>query len=416
MQPITFVGIDLTDSYPTTSRPVDVAILNAQTGTIEFRDFRWPDRGSKVWPTAVAKAILPFRTEDTVFVVDGPQALAKPGSTTRAAERCLRTPAHTAWKIPAPRSMPFAGYISTSIDFFNALVQSGFRLAELAEADPMLGTLFEAYPGAVWPRLYQGQVPLHSKATREGRDQRTEILKILGCRFVQPGPLTHDQLDAAVCAVLGWRFFYSSVACPVTLIGDIPVYRDANKVLREGRMLAPAVQPRKLPRIAKPLIEPLPSGDTEAELQKCNWVYFAGSARAVSTDTYELADSEGIIARKAFSTAGRPIANVQRIQPGDKILLAYGKGTYRALCSCKIDTPDSPVRHGSYQLPAISAADPVLSRKLRQAGYKDDIDPVLGIYTVIPIREVTDLQDVMCEFQRPSQNTIQEWDRVFPNG
>jgi hypothetical protein len=67
-------------------------------------------------------------------------------------------------------------------------------------------------------------------------------------------------------------------------------------------------------------------------------------------------------------------------------------------------------------LPAISAADPVLSRKLRQAGYKDDIDPVLGIYTVIPIREVTDLQDVMCEFQRPSQNTIQEWDRVFPNG
>lgn len=68
MKPRLFVGIDLTDSYARTPRAVDVAILNAQTGQVVFKQFEWP---------AVAQVVSSIGRDKTVFIVDGPQALAR---------------------------------------------------------------------------------------------------------------------------------------------------------------------------------------------------------------------------------------------------------------------------------------------------------------------------------------------------
>jgi hypothetical protein len=80
--PATFVGIDLTDSYANRPRDVDVAILRAdlETGAadVEFLQFGWPDRNADNWAAVVARAVRAYGCNETVFIVDGPQALAAP--------------------------------------------------------------------------------------------------------------------------------------------------------------------------------------------------------------------------------------------------------------------------------------------------------------------------------------------------
>jgi hypothetical protein len=254
MKPSLLVGIDLTDSYARTPRAVDVATLDAQTGQVVFDEFEWPPEGPG-WAVEVARVVSSLGRDKTVFIVDGPQALARMQNNTRLVERYLRTPGHTPWQVPDPRARPFAGYIRTSINFFSALVTAGFSLAELANAENS-ANMFEAYPGAVWPLWHRCPEPLQSKSTVAGRNQRRAILESVGCNFSNSGELTHDQLDAGVCAALGWRFFIPCADWPVEHVPpptppveeNLAVFRDASGILREGRML--------MPQIASPLKRP----------------------------------------------------------------------------------------------------------------------------------------------------------------
>ena len=434
MVPTTFVGIDLTDSYAGGQRgprAVDVAILNVPTGDLSFGQFSWPAQGAGGWGGRLVNAIQPFRREGTVFVVDGPQALSVPQNGTRDVERYLRTPAHAPWQAPVPGSRPFAGYIKSSIEFFNALVAAGFRLAELGGEDVKLANLFEAYPGAAWPCMYRGAGVLHSKSTVAGRQQRTAILQAFGCNFGNVLNPTHDQLDAALCAVLGWRFFHPEklgnglavelVRPPTPPVAPArAVFRDGGGALREGRMLMPLVAslggpPPKQPP-APPMVPiPQPGPDNGPRPHKCDWVYFAGLARAYRAETYDLAEQEELIVRSVYNRNGLRIPHVSDLTPGQTILLAYGghRAPYHALCWCVIDAPDAPVQHGQDVFQGIEFAHPVISQRLGAAGY--DPDPVLQQFTVIPIREIHDLQEPPLEVPRPiGGNTIWRWNHVYP--
>lgn len=308
MNPETFVGVDLIDCNAKSPRPVDVAILRPTgdgAGVIRFEQFRFTHPTDSAWPMNVVSAVEKFQNGRTVFVVDGPQALAQPPNKTRVVERLLRTPAHTPSEVPLPRSRPFAGYIRTSIDFFNALVLQGFHLADLDGVGQEQVNLIETYPGAAWPRLHSGPSPLRSKSTIEGRKQRTAILEGIGCRFENSKLATHDELDAALCAALGWRWFVPTDGLKVALTGDVQAYRDDFRILREGRMLMPVTSRivERSPSVVSKREAKAPELANDAALPQCDWVYFANTSGTEQTITLELAENSGVIARTAYNEA-----------------------------------------------------------------------------------------------------------------
>jgi hypothetical protein len=75
---------------------------------------------------------------------------------------------------------------------------------------------------------------LGAKASREGRERRRAALEARGLRFPSGELPTHDQLDAALCALLGWLNQTSPEA--VRTVGS-PLTVDVWGWLREGRIL-----------------------------------------------------------------------------------------------------------------------------------------------------------------------------------
>ena len=226
-----FVGWDLTDPFARAPRPVDEAVLDAQ-GHVRFSQRVWPraDAHHALDPHALVEAFAVGPTD--VVVVDGPQALANPGARVRESERRLRAPGRTPDVLPLPGA-PFAGFVRASVLLFSAL-RSHARVPLLDLDTPELShaRLFEAFPGATWRALAVEK--LGAKATPEGRARRQALLEAAGLRFVDGRPCTHDQLDATVCAWLGWLTRTRPGA--VTAVG-LPLTQDADGTLREGRIV-----------------------------------------------------------------------------------------------------------------------------------------------------------------------------------
>lgn len=224
-----FVGWDLTDPFARVPRPVDEAVLDAK-GHVRFSQRVWPraDARHGLDPQALREA-FPVGPGDVV-VVDGPQALANPGTRVRDAERRLRAPGRTPDVLPLPGA-PFAGFVRGSVLLFAAL-RGLAPLLDLDAPEPSHARLFEAFPGATWRTLAVEK--LGGKATPEGRARRQALLEAEGLRFVDGGPCTHDQLDATVCAWLGW--LTRTRPGDITAVG-LPLTRDPDGTLREGRIL-----------------------------------------------------------------------------------------------------------------------------------------------------------------------------------
>jgi Protein of unknown function (DUF429) len=431
MKPETFVGIDLTDAYARNPREADVAILDANTGVVRFKTFAWPLFGAN-WAGDVAHLMQGFRgSTETVYVLDGPQALAEPQNNIRQSEKHLRTPGRTPWQVPQPRTRPFAGYLRSSVELYNALVAGGYQLAELnAEA----ADLYEAYPGAAWPRLHHAADPLQSKSTRIGRQQRRQILELMGCNFPRPN-LSHDELDAALCAALGWRFYYPQNRCDVELAPPptpsvapaLAVFRDQKGILREGRILMPLARRHTQNRADVNANElPVPDGAIQglgAEADEAGspawkdapttWVYFATPAGANQADTYELVENEGAIVRRAYAKCQPPraIPQVRDLQPGDTLLLAYGSdGQYIPLCRCSIGVPDNTPDGFN----ALGIADNAMAQRFVALGYEQP-DPILGVHLYIPVTVDAHIHRRGCTIAKPipAQQTIFTWAQVF---
>jgi hypothetical protein len=233
-----FVGWDLTDPFSRAARPVDEAVVDAK-GRVSFGLRDWPRATARhgLDPAALAEA-FPIGATDVV-VVDGPQALANPGLTMRDAERRMRAPGRTPDTLPVPGA-PFAGFVRGGVLLFAALCTRA-PLLDLDTPDFAKARLFESFPGATWRVLAVEK--LGRKHTPEGRAQRKALLEAGGLRFPEGELPTHDQLDAALCAWLGW--LTRKRPEDVTAVG-LPLTRDADGNLREGRILdrVPAA-PRK---------------------------------------------------------------------------------------------------------------------------------------------------------------------------
>lgn len=230
-EPVRFTGWDLTDPYSRACRPVDVATVDSR-GRVRFSEVRWPapSRDGGFDPVALWAA-FPVEVEDVV-VVDGPQALARPGASVREAERLLRAPGRTPDVLPVP-GRPFAGFVRGSVLLFAGLrAGGGLPMLDVDTASVGEARLFEAFPGATWRALAVEK--LGAKASREGRERRRAVLEARGLHFPGGELPTHDQLDAAVCAWLGW--LTRKAPEQVATVGA-PLTVDAHGWLREGRIL-----------------------------------------------------------------------------------------------------------------------------------------------------------------------------------
>lgn len=237
-----YLGLDLTDPYSRSPRPVDVAEVDA-LGRVRFSERRWPAPGKDgSLDVEGLAAAFPVETGD-VLVIDGPQALARPGARVRESERLLRAPGRTPDVLPQP-GPPFAGFVRGSVLLFAAL-HSKHGLPML-DVDTGGARLLEAFPGAAWRSLAVEK--LGAKASREGRERRRAALESRGLRLPPGGLPTHDQLDAALCALLGWL---SQTAPEAVRAVGAPLTVDVWGWLREGRILDLCPPPRSSVRTAR---------------------------------------------------------------------------------------------------------------------------------------------------------------------
>jgi hypothetical protein len=129
--------------------------------------------------------------------------------------------------------IPFAGFICSSLDIFEAL-----RRADTKISPPkFLGGVSEVYPGHIWTNLGGGH-RLPRKSTREGCQARKIILETLGVANLPELP-THDQNDACVAAVLAAAADGAVPGITATGIGSPLLFSDTDRTLREGLMVIP---------------------------------------------------------------------------------------------------------------------------------------------------------------------------------
>src|SRR5258708_15085407 len=127
-------------------------------------------------------------------MLDGPQALAAPGRSMRECDRLSGAAGKTPDRHELVIGKPFAGFVLSSVDLFGRLAAAGLAISPVGFA----GGVGEVYPADLWKRLHRG---LAKKGTLTGIAQRRAVLGVCGVTL-PPSALTHDQLDAAVAALV----------------------------------------------------------------------------------------------------------------------------------------------------------------------------------------------------------------------
>lgn len=168
-----YVGADLTDRYSAQCRDIDVCGLRPAGNNrlpAAFWHWRWDRAPQRLDVTVIAIELRAAK----VAMLDGPQAFARKGSALRVCERHSAAVGKTPDTRPAINK-PFAGFICSSIDLFNALKREGIAISPPA----FIGGVSEVYPGHIWTIL-TGDRPLPQKSTEAGRLARKRILEALG--------------------------------------------------------------------------------------------------------------------------------------------------------------------------------------------------------------------------------------------
>src|SRR6476661_5361034 len=107
-----YVGADLTDRYSVQSRDIDVCGLTPSRSGLRAAFWRWSwDRAPQSLDVrAIAEELRAVRAA----MLDGPQALAREGSTLRVCERQSAAVGKTPDRRPT-FTKPFAGFICSSL-------------------------------------------------------------------------------------------------------------------------------------------------------------------------------------------------------------------------------------------------------------------------------------------------------------
>lgn len=219
-----YLGADLTDRTARRPRAVDVCGLTPRGARLvaSFWEWRWGGAGV----AAIAAELRAARCA----ALDGPHALAAPGRSARTCERLCAA----AGKTPDARARllagrPYAGFTASALDLFAALDAAGLAVSP---ARPGPG-VWETYPGYLWRVLAPGVAP---KSTPRGLRERGRVLA--ACGVVLPrGPLGHDRLDAAVCALAAAAACGAVPGLAARTVGE-PTVRRPDGTLEEGPILA----------------------------------------------------------------------------------------------------------------------------------------------------------------------------------
>ena len=408
-----FVGIDLTDPFSRACRANDIALVTAP-GTATFDLLPWQLGGSLHFAELAAEISRRFPRQEHFLVIDGPQALATPGNCRRHCEALTRTPARTPDLLPELDGKPFAGYVRGSVLLWRELINAGWEVAEeLDQIQP--GRMAEAFPGDAWRRLSPHRLP--SKGTAPGRVARLALLQQLGLTLPADPLPTHDQLDAALCAALGYWSFQGGRA--VRFVGE-PL-RGESQGLREGYILSPAPEPAlhlptgveaqpsrstagpRQPRLTA--APPARSEATEPQLTALGpgeaWVYFAHDSQADQAKTFEIIEAEGVLWRPAVNSAGQAIANLRRVRPGDPIVVVHG----RSMLGAFLGTADGETLPRFEDFPPCVAEVPIgspLRERFQAAGYKQQ-----EVLTVLVLEGVSAIPEGYAVPKQAGRNAIQ---------
>ena len=229
MEPVDYLGIDLSDRYAKNRRPNDVCGLTSidcKNLSAKFWFWEWPESERRLDVSEIAKEIGAVKST----MIDGPQALASAGKTMRACERECGAAGKTP-DIQPPLGRPFAGFVRSSVELFAA-----FAAAELlVSPSQFMGGISEVYPGDIWYRLAGRTIP--KKSTHEGRRARKLILQALGIIGLPDLP-THDQNDACISALMAAASDGKVSGMSVRGIGTL-LARDPDGTLREGQIVVP---------------------------------------------------------------------------------------------------------------------------------------------------------------------------------
>lgn len=251
-----YVGVDLTSAFSNQPRSIDVAVIDGESfrPSVSFHQVQWPTAELVVARDtqslyAMLRGVL-AEAEEAVFAIDGPQGLADNG-TGRACEFRLGTPGRTPVTPPATHGGgPFQPYIRSSIDLFNALLQTPLSLAGLNGTVLGNATLFEIFPGSEWT-VFAGR-RLARKASLTGRQQRLALFQhVLRLPQVPLLP-TPDQFDALAGAYLVWCTRNRPTA--VELVGNAPTIESGE--LREGYILHATQAPPRAADVTLSSTEP----------------------------------------------------------------------------------------------------------------------------------------------------------------
>ncbi len=183
-----YIGADLTDGTVANPRPVDVCGLDLAYDGLVARFWTW------TWDGAGTTGIIEELRSARCALLDGPQALAATGAQMRVCERATGAAGKTPDDLAKTKGRVFGGFVRSSVELFLAVHGAGVRVSPAG----VVGGVGEVYPGELWIRL-AGR--LAKKTTRIGREQRRAVLGACSIRFGE-APLTHDQLDAAVVALV----------------------------------------------------------------------------------------------------------------------------------------------------------------------------------------------------------------------
>jgi len=230
--PNLFIGVDLVDGCCPMPRPVDIAFVDR---SLLCRFGRWDFNfdGKGLLPDALA-------SPGFVLAIDGPQGLAgEVGATMRVCERMGGVAGKSPYDFPRT-GIPFGDFVTSSVRLFASLWLSGrFHFYGLPPSTGHEATLIEVYPGKAWhilAKVLEEPSPSAKKQRLAGRLQRDRLLEAAGLRLPPGSAPTHDQLDAALAALIAYRFANGkSTRCD----GIAPCWDASKRVLREGFIIYP---------------------------------------------------------------------------------------------------------------------------------------------------------------------------------
>jgi hypothetical protein len=142
-------------------------------------------------------------------------------------------------------------------------------------------------------------------------------------------------------------------------------------------------------------------------------VYFATPACGSWTITAEFVNSAKAIVAHAYNNAGLRMPLVQRLRPGQHILLVYGAdGKYAPVFRCEVCASPDTVRTREHSFDVFCYIAEEFHDRLKAEGHAPD--PVAQRFTGISIGSLQDLQNIECTITKPKgNNTLRRWDEVF---